>query len=187
MKQKHNGQGMGNKVQKITIVFLVITISLLVGCDLKLKQAIEAYKGTGQINYLKGPLLGTSGVAIKMPSLDLVEPFEVEYQLTGIPKGNRYVVYLVIPEPCPIDKILQGSFELQIYQDNILVNKIIAPTLEKMTNRVGGGENRFYFYEKGQFDVNEVGATWSIKVKSANKKLSASVNAFILISTGGYK
>lgn len=178
---------MESKAKKITIAFLVIAISFLFGCDLSLKQAIADYKGDGQIIYLKGPLLGTSGVAIKMPTLDLAEPFEVEYQLAGIPEGNRYVVYLVIPEPCPIDKILQGSFELQIYQDNILVNKIIASTLEKMTNRVGGGENRFYFYEKGQFDVNNVGTIWSIKIKSMNKKLFTSVNAFILISTGGYK
>lgn len=172
---------------KITIVCLVITILFLSCCDLKLKQAIADYKGNGQIIYLKGPLLGTSGVAIKMPSLDIAEPFEVAYQLTGIPKGNRYVVYLVIPEPCPINQVLQGSFELQIYQNNILVKKITASTLEEMTNRVGGGENRFYFYEKGQFDVNKVRATWSLKVKSSNENLTTSVKAFILISRGGYK
>lgn len=187
MKQKNSEQKMVSKIKYFVLAFLIITSFFLFGCDSELKKAIADYQGDGEIIYIEGQLLGSSGVALKMPSFDISKPFEVKYQLAGIPNRNRYIIYLVVPEPCPINKVLQGSFELQIYQNNILVNKITASALKEMTNSVGGGENRFYFYEKGQFDVAKIGENWSIKVKSINESLSISVNAYILISAGGFK
>jgi len=184
---KKRRQKVASKIWFIALASLLIANFLLFGCDSKLKKAIAEYQGNGKIIYLKGPLLGTSGVAIKMPSFDISKSFEARYQLTGIPNQNRYIVYLVVPEPCPINQVLKGSFELDIYKNNILMNKIAVSDLKGMTNSVGGRENRFYFYGKGQFDVNKNGEDWSLKVKSTNESLFGPVNAFLLISAGGFK
>lgn len=168
-------------------IFIFLAFFLLFGCDAELKKEISKYQGDGNISYLKGQLLGISGVALKMPSFDISKPFEMQYTLTNIPKVKHYIIYLVVPEPCPLDQVLKGFFELQLFHNSVLVKKITANSLKDITNSTGGGENRFYFYEKGQFDVNNSGENWDIKIKSTNTNLSTPVNAHILISAGGYK
>lgn len=171
----------------------IFQILLLCGCtDHALKRSINTYRGDGEIRYLEAPLLGISGCAIQMPSIDLSRPVYARYDFTGIPPGKHYIVYLVVPEPCPLDAIRQGVYELRIVRNDFEIKHLQA-AVSDMTNSQGPHDNQFYFYsyridqEMSSIDVCDSTSRWSMVVSYTNAVLKEPVEAYILITRGGYK
>jgi hypothetical protein len=167
---------------------------LLCSCaDRELKRAIKAYRGDGQIQYLKAPMFGASGCVIQMPTLDLSQPVHVHYNFTGIPPGvGKYVIYLAVPEPCPLEAILQGVYCVKVWKNDVEVRSLKS-TVRNITNSQGAHENRFYFYafnsdqELSAIDVQDSTSKWSMVVSYTNAILKEPVEAYILIIRGGCK
>jgi hypothetical protein len=186
---------------KLLIPFFLVTF-VLCGCDYQLKRAIETYRGDGEIRYLeRSGLLGRSGCDVKMPCFDLSKPFYAEYDLSGLPDAKaKYVVYLVVYgmyyEEFP------ALYNLKIFKDGREI-KNLSSKVKKVTNSYGGsynkkhrpgmGDNRFYFFsyendlEGSYISVCEKGSKWSLSVSCENEHLSEPVDAYILISAGGFK
>lgn len=168
--------------------------SLLCGCTYwQLKKAIREYHGDGQIRYLKAPILGASGFAIQMPTLDLSQPIHVQYDFTGIPSGvGKCVVYLVVPEPCPLETVSQGVYHLKVWKNDVEIRNLEA-VLKNIANSQGGRHNRFYFYAYNSdqnlsaIDVQDSTSRWSIAVSYTNAALKEPVEAYILMERGGCK
>jgi hypothetical protein len=173
---------------------ITLSAALFCGCtDRELKKAIKVYRGDGQIQYLEAPMLGVSGCAIQMPTLDLSQPVHVQYDFTGIPPGiGKYVIYLVVPEPCPLEAILQGVYYLRVWKNNVEVRNLKS-IVKNITNSQGGHDNRFYFYTYNSdqglsaIDVQDSTSKWSIAVSYTNAVLKEPVEAYILIIRGGCK
>lgn len=177
---------------------LAVTVMTLCGCDYKLKQSVEAYQGDGEIRYLKAPnFLGISGCEVEMPHFDLSKPFYAKYNLTGLPKAKtHYVVYLIVPGEYRQE--LPALFSLEIYKKGQKV-KELSSLVKKLTNSYGGaygpgrGDNRFYFHSynddqnMGGITVDEPEEEWRISVSCENSNLADPVDAYILISAGGFK
>lgn len=176
----------------------IFQILLLCGCaDHALKRSIKAYRGDGEIRYLEAPLLGISGCAIQMPKIDLSRPVCAQYDFTGIPPGKHYVVYLVVPEPCPLTNVLQGIYSLMITRNGATFSAWES-MLKNMGDERGGcgygayDENRFYFDSSDltrQYAINVSDSTsrWSMVVSYTNAVLKEPIEAYILITRGGYK
>jgi len=180
---------------KMVLVFMVALI--LTGCDYQLKKAINNYSGDGEIRYLERPgLLGRSGVAIKMPPFDLSKPFHAEYDLSGLPRNrSKYIVYLVVYEA--YYREFPARYNLKIYKDGMEV-KTLSSDVMKITNTFGGtytpkGYNRFYFFsykndpEGSYITIPDKSSKWSISVSCEGKDLTNELEAYILISAGGFK
>ena len=153
-----------------------------------MKQAIKTYKGDGKIRLLKAPLLGRAGCAIEMPHFDLSKKLYAKYDITGIPTGRNYRVFLIMPEPCPLQEVFQGTFSIQIEKDD----KVILGSKSKIGDMRNSSEpkrNRFYFSGEKQlvFDVDNTTSHWSIIVNCQNTFLKEPVEAYVEISAGGYK
>jgi hypothetical protein len=186
---------------KKSILLLMVALTLC-GCDYKMKQSIKAYQGDGEIRYLESPgLLGRSGCDVKMPSFDLSKSFHAEYNLSGLPDAKaEYVVYLVV-YGAYYDEI-PVRYNLKIFKDGREV-KNLSSKVKKVTNAYGGsydrkhrsgmGDNRFYFFayendlEGSYIKVSEKDSKWSLIVSCENEHLSEPVEAYILISAGGFK
>ncbi len=176
------------------LLLIAVPATLLCGCtDQQLKKAIRQYCGDGQIRYLKAPLLGSSGFAIQMPTLDLSQPIHVQYDFTGIPSGvGKCVIYLVVPEPCPLETLSQGVYHLRVRKNEVEVRNLEA-ILKNITNSQGSRQNRFYFYAYNSdqglsaIDVQDSTSKWSIAVSYTNDALGEPVEAYILIERGGCK
>jgi hypothetical protein len=180
-----------NKIVLILILFfLLFLFFLFLNRGMSLKGDIKKYKGDGSTTYLQGSLLGIPGLSIKMPQFDFSRPFEAEYNLNNIPKGNYYIIYLVVPRKSLPNEVLEGSFDLQIYKNSFLIKEIFVASLKDMTETTSNGESKFYFDkldEQGVFNIKDDNSVWSIKITTKNEKLLFSVNAYIEISRGGYK
>ena len=153
-----------------------------------MKQEIETYRGAGKIRYLKAPLLGVAGCAIEMPRFDLSKKLHAQYNLTSIPAGSNYIVFLIVPEPCPLQEVLQGTFSIQIEKDG----EVILESTSKIGDMKNSSEpkrNRFYFSGEKQlvFDVDNTTSQWTLIVTCSNTILKEPVQAYIEISAGGYK
>ena len=166
---------------------------LLCGCTHALKRAIEDYRGDGEIRYLKAPgPLGLSGCEIQFPDLDLSREIHATYDITGIPRGENYVVYLVVPGPYPPQEaVLQGRYRMQVIREGKIVRDYEAQLKEMTCAGLGNGENRFYFKlndltEQG-FDVDDSNAQWSIFVSYSNPELATPVRAYVVVTRGGEK
>lgn len=178
-----------------SLVIIILSATLLCGCaDWGLKRAIKAYRGDGRIQYLEAPMLGASGCAIQMPTLDLSQPVHVQYDFTGIPAGvGKYWIYLVVSEPCPMQTVLQGEFHLHVKKNNDKVRNLKS-VVNNMINERGGNENRFYFESSSDSDqetsgisVEDSTSKWFMAVSYTNAVLKEPVEAYILITRGGCK
>lgn len=176
-----------------TTIITILSISLFCsGCDRQLKREISEYQGDGTIRYLKAPnFLGVSGFSIQMSPFDLSTPVNIRYDLSGLPLG-RSVVYLVVEDPCPLEKIERGTCAFEFSRNGKLVKKLSSDLL-KITNNMVGKKNRFYFFayndEQNASSIisQDTSSLWSLSVSCKNPYLNEPVKAYILIERGGYK
>ncbi|MBU1194492.1 MAG: hypothetical protein KKE62_13360 [Proteobacteria bacterium] len=155
---------------------------------MSLKSQIKNYSGDGDISLLDAPFLGAPGCMIKMPAFNLSNKFTNEYSLSGIPAKMKYIVFLVVPDPCPMQEVLQGELTYQIKKDGLII-KEVSSKIRDLRNSDEPGRNRFYFSLEDVVSINVDGSgpKWSLFVNSTNIYLKASVTAHIEILSGGFK
>ncbi len=181
-----------NKFNKIFVGILILAgVFYLYRADFRLHTAIDNYKGDGIIKYLKAPLLGISGVKIEMPHLDLSKGINKQYNLANIPKTrSAYIVYLVVPNPTPLEKVLHGNYSLKILKDGKLI-RTVSSRLKEITNTTGGDDlNKFYFFDfEKPVEIMPLSSkeNWSIITSYNNNLLSDSVDSYIMVRAGGSK
>jgi hypothetical protein len=176
------------------VMLAVLAISPLCGCQgFRAADKVKKYRGDGVLRFLKGPLLGSSGWAVRMPALDMSIPSSAEYDLGGIPQAvNYYIVYLIVPDPCPMTEILKGTCVVQIKKNGAVV-KSKSGSISEMTNthgwQNGNKLNRFYYFDDRStgFYVTDTTSKWSVAVSCSNANLKVSVPAYVEIRAGGYK
>ena len=189
---------------------LIIFVTILVTCVScgESKHAIEKYSGDGIAKYIKRPgLFGIDGVSIEMPKFNMMNGLKTEYDLSGIPPGDPYMIYFVVPliaekEETLFNKISEGDFELCIKQNGKVI-KTFTSTLAGMTNNQfsrwvnSSGTNarriainRFYDSSSDKstyLSVNDSMDKWSILVTYTNQYIKEPIEAYILLERGGYK
>jgi hypothetical protein len=174
------------------IIVLNICLGLLFGCgDNGLMKQIESYRGDGAIRFLDSPgPLGRSGVAISMSPFDLSAKFSTNYNITGIPKGDAYLIYLVLNEANSIDQLSTGVLSYNLTKNGNVVSKQ-SSKIRDLIKTAAGEEILFYFYKKNMgpayFDVDDPTAKWAFSVSYENANNIDSNKAFFLIKTGGSK
>lgn len=188
MLRRPENQWEASKIKQIYIVCLLVSVLFCGGCNHNLKQEIKTYRGDGKIRYLKAPLLGVAGCAIEMSHFDLSKNLHLQYDFTSIPSGSNYIVFLIVPKSSPLQDILQGTLSVQIKKDG----KVVIESMSKigdMRNSSEPQKNRFYFSGEKQvvFDVDNSTSQWTIIVNSYNTFLKEPVEAYVEISTGGFK
>jgi len=172
---------------------LLLTLLVSAGCgDRALKSQISRYRGDGKIRYLESPgLLGASGFEIRMPSVDLSTPVDIQYNLAGMPIGAP-MVYLVIENPCPLKEVLRGNYTLDIKRDSKSI-RILSSELSRITNGQWSKANHFYFsgnegkHSKSRIVNEDPDSDWSLSVSWENPHLDKPLEAYILIRSGGRK
>ena len=171
------------------LVVIFVVFSLCACMDSGIKASVREYRGQGAIRYKKGPLLGISGCVIQMPQVDLSVPLNIEYDLSGIPPGRGdYMVYLAVPNPCPMTQVLEGTCSFQVKKDGAVVAEQ-TNRISEMRNAEDESLNRFYFFDHGttDFHVSDTTSKWVVVVSCTNHLLKVPVKAFVEISRGGYK
>ena len=174
------------------IMILFICLFFIVGCgdDAQMKQ-IKIYRGDGDIKFLDSPgPLGRPGVAISLPAFDLSMKFTTNYNITGIPKGDAYLIYLVLNEDNLINMISSGVCSYKLTKNGNTVSQKNSEIKDLIRTSMGE-EILFYFYNKNvgpmYFNVDDPCARWSLSVLYENTKKIDSGNAFFLIKNGGIK
>jgi hypothetical protein len=180
------------------------------GCNIESEKDLRQYHGDGVARHLKSPgLLGIDGIAIEMPHFDLSKGLVKEYDLSGIPKGGPYHLYLVVPSSSPTDTVFLNSIEKRHCSFTIKMNGVEVSTysasLKAMINSQYGwwenldgtnkqwiGFNRFYFDDFGketkmQIEETSTSKKWTLSVSTTNEFLTEPIDAYILIERGGFK
>ena len=165
------------------VVFLIFAIKLV---NRKImREAIESYSGDGKSQYIATPMpLGTDGCSIEMPHFDLMKSPNVQYNLTGIPTGNAYDIYLAIINPESIEDILKGKLSITLRKGSEEILSLSSVN-EKIIH-TSSTYDRLYF-DKGSFNVKNHDSSWSLFVSYKNRTLKRVTKAYILIKRGGYK
>lgn len=181
-------------MKRITYFIIPLVIFLiLVGCDRESKNAISKYSGDGIIKHLPSPgLLGIDGVEIKFQNFDLSQDYSAKYSLQGLPTGTPYMIYLVVPDPAPLDEIKNNNLQVRVFNKDTVILDLSRP-IEKMINNQEQGLNRFYCLEgyqdmkvSSQVDAKTEGS-YSIEMNYENTNVSEKVFGYLLLERGGYK
>ena len=174
-----------------TIILINVFLALL-GCDYSLKNQIEEYKGDGAIKYLPA-LLGSSGTSITMPEFSLNANYKKTYNLSGIPQGRGYVIYLVVPNENASNKIKNNSFSYIVRtKDDVLLKKSSIINKLIKTSSGEGIIRKLYFFDPDDIDSTDFAVTFrgialSIEIQYSNSVLNEPINGYLLISHGGFK
>lgn len=174
------------------IIVLNLCFGVLLGCgDNALMKQIKNYRGDGVIKFLDSPgPLGRSGVEISLPPFDLSTKFSTNYNITGIPKGDAYLIYLVLNKANISNELSTGVCSYKLTKNGKDVSKQ-SSDIKNLTRTAAGGEILFYFYNKNMgpayFNVDDPSAKWSLSVSYENTKKIDTGKAFFLIKTGGTK
>lgn len=181
---------------KFRILLLLVSAFVFCGCkkDDNLKTSIQSYKGDGQIRYLEAPgVLGVSGCEIRLPYIDLSRNQTTKYNLSGIPTGKDYVVYLVLPDSNRLNELLDGEFSYQI-KSNDIIQKDNKSHISKMvkTGKDGISNNMFYYWNPDKitdtsFDIDNNYDNYSITINYHGKPATNQILGYVLISRGGSK
>jgi len=154
---------------------------------------IAKYSGDGTIQHLSSPgPLGIDGIAIKFPNIDLSRNHRAIYSLENLPAGSAYMMYFVVPDPAPLNEIMQNELELKIMSNGELVRSMQL-VVGDMINNQGAGLNRFYCLEghRGHAASSEVGGrpagNYSIELMYVNNHVDNKVTGYLLLERGGFK
>jgi len=186
-------------ISKHKILFIALLLTALVtiwyNCvHQESLRDIKAYRGDGKIKYIPAPgPFGIDGSEIEMPHFDLSKSLDIEYNLSGLPRGGGYIIYLVVPAQAPLEKILLGSLSYTIKVNGKVIKEVSSQIKNLVNNRRLGGD-RFYFEtfnSKSQKWVHllsdKQGTPTSLAVKCDNDFLRQPVEAYIALSRGGFK
>jgi hypothetical protein len=181
-------------MKKITFTLISLVLCfILVGCNHESKSAISKYSGDGKIKHLDSPgILGIDGIEIKFKKFDLSKNFNAKYSLQGLPVGKPYMIYLVVPDPVPLNEFKSNSFQLRVLNNGRVALDLRRP-IGKMINNQQQRLNRFYclkgyqdMQESSQVDAKTEG-NYSIELNYENTKLNERVFGYLLLERGGFK
>jgi len=180
---------------RILFIALVCALASLAGCNIESKKA-SGYKGDGKIEYLPAPLMGISGWKIELPSFALTEKVEETYSLAGLPEGQDYVVYLVIPAELP-PEISEVTFSSRVMQGGKILKELPPKKISEMINTNSSPQdNNFYFINRDPklsndidyiFDVNKGTTPLSLTISIYNPYVRLPISAYMKIERGGFK
>ena len=179
---------------KRTTGLVATALLLLCGCN-ETQTRLSQYTGDGQLQYLRGPLLGCDGWRITLPSFDLAEGITTNYSLTGLPAGDQYTVYLVVSNPCPMWLVTRGVWSFTLDVNNRTIRQMKAP-MSEMINAADGEKNCFWFYRKHDrtadvyeyaFAATNASDNIRLSVSYHNDRMTVPVRAFVSVERGGYK
>jgi hypothetical protein len=174
------------------LIILILCLSLLSGCgNNELMKQIESYHSDGDIKFIDAPgPLGRPGISISFPPFDLSKEFSKSYNITGIPKGEAYLIYLVISESNSGNKISTAICSYKITRNGNPVSNITSK-IKNMTKTVGDRVAQYYFYDKNSgpeyFNIDEPTAKWTLSVSYDKPNELNSGKAFYMVKTGGSK
>lgn len=175
------------------MIFLVTicVLASLAGCNMESKKASE-YKGDGRIEYLPAPPLGISGWGVEFPHFDLSKGIEKTYDLTGLPAGTTYIVYLVVPTDLPTETT-EGTFSFRLMQGGKTLKELSPKKISQMINTSSGPQdNNFYYFDQKTIDTYGFGVTkgaapLKLTITCYNPKLQHPLEAYVKIQGGGFK
>lgn len=168
-------------------------MSIFVGCGHESKSVISNYKGDGTIKYLSGHgLFGIDGIELKFEKFDLSKDFNAKYSLHNLPVGDVYMVYLAIPNPAPLHKIMQNQLNMRIINRGTIVQDINLP-IGRLINNETAEENKFYALKgfhslevSGEIEVRS-GDEYALEIFYKNNHVVDQMYGSILIERGGFK
>ncbi len=167
-------------------------------------EAINTYSGDGVAHYLDAPLFGIDGVLIDMPAFNMMDGLNTEYDLTGIPAGRPYGIFLLVPldverDSQVRDTLLKGEWSYTIRKNGAAV-RTVSGLLGEMDNsgcyeRVKGKDgkeqmvhiNEFLKYPKHRLEIPDAKDKWSLSVTFSNTALQEPISAHIRLRRGGGK
>jgi len=179
---------MPNKNWIIILNSFIFLIFISVGCTGDQRtESIQKYNGDGKITYLATPTLGKSGVLIQMMPIDLSLGQNKMYNLCEIPKGDNYIIYLVIEEENFERQLIRGIWTIRLkLNKRTIVN--VSSALQRAIELQSRGIKKYYFDLEGSFDIRKTSCDCSLEVGwEITDPPPVPVKAHIEISRGGSK
>ncbi len=179
------------KMRKIFFGILCAVVLLLAFCNLERTKA-RNYKGEGEIEFLPGPPLGTSGWRVKLPPFDMSKGIDKKYKLTGLPKGKEYSVFLVVPTELP-QEALNGTFSFRVSYNGKTLQEAPSKQISQMIKSSNGlNDNNFYFFDQQPtkiywFSVPADSLPLELDITCQNTSLKQPLQAFVKVERGGFK
>lgn len=179
---------------KNLMLTLLCVVAFFTGCNMESKKALD-YNGDGKLVYLKAPLFGISGWRLELPRFGLTNDIEVKYNLAGLPEGEKYKVYLIVPSSYVLD-VKRGTFGFKLMQGKNIVRELPPTPISQMTNTsTGPDDNNFWFYDiknpgsvyAYDFDVTKDSPPFNLIISYHGESLRGPVAAYVKIERGGYK
>lgn len=180
---------------RILLIVIVCALTALTGCNIESRKASE-YKGDGKIEYLPAPPLGISGWRVELPRFALTENVEKAYSLAGLPEGESYVVYLVIPSELP-PEITEITFSSRVMQGGKILKELPPKKISEMINTNSSPQdNNFYFINRDPKATNDIDYVFNVTKDSTPLSLAVSIHnpsvrrplaAYVKVQRGGFK
>ena len=122
-------------------IFAVVVILGYIGIKprrVESAEAINAYSGAGVAHYLDAPFFGIDGVLVDMPEFNMMDGLNAEYDLSGIPAGRPYGIFLIVQLDVERDRqvkdtLLEGEWSYTIKKNGTALRTVSAP-LREMDN-----------------------------------------------------
>lgn len=175
-----------------TMIWIVFCF-FFASCDQESKSAISNYSGDGSIRHLSSPgVFGIDGIEVRFQEFDLSQNYNAQYSLRGLPEGKPYMLYLVVPDPAPLDRIKKNHLRVRILSDDRVIREMSQP-IGGMINNQQHGLNRFYCLEgtKDMVVSTQVDAhaeeDCSIEVYYENINVHESFFGYFVLERGGFK
>lgn len=185
-------------------IFMIAVIFGYIRCKPRLiesKEAINAYSGDGIAHYISAKLFGKDGVLIDMPEFNMMDGLNTEYDLSGIPAGNPYGIFLIVrlnveKEKQVIDAILEGKWSYTIKKNGEAL-KTVTGSLREMDNSgcyikskaEDGNEQTVHINEFFKYPIHlkipDTKDKWSLSVTFTDAALQEPINAHIRLRRGG--
>lgn len=182
-------------MKNLAAIFLFL-ILCFAGCTSESKKASE-YQGDGKLTYLKAPPLGISGWRLELPPFGLFNGSDGKYNLAGLPVGDKYKIYLVIPSSA-ISEVQQGTFSFKLTQGNNTVVHLPPTHISEMTNTSSGpDDNNLWFYDRQSknplavyaydFNVTKESQPYTLTISYHCETSPGPMAAHVKVERGGYK
>lgn len=178
-------------MKKIFQPLLIILAFTLFACEGELKHQVESYRGDGQIEFLKAPgLLGSSGVRLRFPEIDLSKNYKETFNISGIPIGENYTVGLVVPPPNH-HKFWPGALNYKVMKNGKII-KEVRESLASYTHSESPNRSRFYYYPKDNLDdfylkIDSSDSSYIFEAEFVSSNIHEKVPAYLTIEFGGRK
>jgi hypothetical protein len=128
-----------------TILSAIIMVVCVAGCNLE--TAVSKYQGDGSIRFVKGPLLGSDGVALSFDTFCISSNFDHTYTCGKIPVcNNHYVLYLSVEGSERLEFLDTATVSTSLIDSNGITIWNVETNLTPWTCTYGGGDTWVDYY-----------------------------------------